>query len=90
MLRHGHCRGHDRVWNLHGANPYLVPPAAVGDDPILCFADPNWVQFGTPYGPTWTVLSTLLAHLVGDDIVRDLLAFRLVLFGGGLASVALI
>ncbi len=79
-----------RVFTLHGANPYLTPPAAFADDPDLRFADPDQMKLIVPYGPVWTYAAILCSYVAGGDIVRQLLGFRLMLLGFGLANLALL
>ncbi len=79
-----------RVWVLHQANPYLVPPASFRDDPILLYADSNWMHMVTPYAPVWTYLDVGLGKLLGGDILLGVLSQRLLFFVSDLASLALI
>ena len=79
-----------RVSSIYHANPYAVPPATFGSDPFLQFADPSWSQVITSYGPVWTYLSSIWQRLAGEEVVRNLLAFRVLLLGFNLANVALI
>lgn len=81
---------HTRVFNIYQANPYVVPSAIFTNDPYLRFADPSWSQLVTPYGPTWTYLSTLYQRFIGEGETLNLLALRLLLFGFNLANVILI
>jgi hypothetical protein len=79
-----------RVWLVHGANPYMVPPANFADDPILMYADPTWMTMVTPYAPVWVYLDAALGKLVGSDIVLGVLGQRVLFFACGVVSLALI
>jgi hypothetical protein len=79
-----------RVWLLHGANPYVVPPANFPADPILLYADPSWMHMVTPYAPLWMYMDVALGKFVGDDILLGVLGQRVLFFVCGLASLALI
>lgn len=47
---------------LHGMNPYVQSPAALGsDDPLRQLVGSQWLDKPTPYGPIVTYVSTLAA-----------------------------
>jgi hypothetical protein len=79
-----------RVFTVYHANPYATPPAAFAGDPSLAFADPNQIQLTVPYGPVWTYVAIACTFLAGNDIIQQLLGFRLMLLGVNLANLALI
>ena len=79
-----------RVWLVHGVNPYIAPPASFPTDPILLYADPAWMQMVTPYAPVWTYLGMAVGKLVGPDIILGVLGQRVLFFGSGLLSLTLI
>jgi hypothetical protein len=50
-----------KVWSVHGANPYLVAPAAFAADPW--FAWVRWPTQPTVYGPIWTTITSIPVRL---------------------------
>jgi hypothetical protein len=59
----------------YGANPFLLPPAAFPDHPLLPFlAFPEETH---QYGPLWLVFSVGLRFLSGGDLLVSLLLFKL-------------
>jgi hypothetical protein len=79
-----------RVANVYHANPYAVAPAAFAGDPYLPYVDKLWASLPTPYGPTWTYLSVAWGRLLGDDIARNVVGFRLLLLGCNVISAVLL
>jgi len=68
---------HGRVYAVHGANPYVVPPAAFPDDPYLSLV--FWQENTSPYGPVWTQVSGLLTaavEAVGGGLATYVLAYK--------------
>ena len=66
---------HGRVLGIHGANPFLQPPNTFPDDPFLAYV--AWKKSPSAYGPGWELLAALTARLAGDEIIRNVLAFKL-------------
>ncbi len=64
-----------RLWAVYNFNPLTVAPMQVSEDPWYSYI--VWVWYGSPYGPLWTYLSLILYQLAGDDLLRNLLAFKL-------------
>ncbi len=64
-----------RLLATHGMNPYLVPPSAMGADPIMRFP---LVDIPTSYGPLWTLVGGGVEALTGArSVFGDVLAFKL-------------
>lgn len=77
-----------RVLGVHGANPYLVAPAAFPTDPFFQYT--NWPDYTAPYGPLWLLLSAGIALLGGSSLAWGICLFKLVAFGAYLACGLLI
>jgi uncharacterized membrane protein len=60
----------------HGANPYSTPPSGFPADPAYAVMGAAWHHSTTLYGPLFTWLSELLAHVVSSPYAAQL-AFRL-------------
>ncbi len=76
-----------RMWALYGANPYLQGPHAIALDPLYPFVGAKWVTTPSAYGPVFTMLSYLLAHL---SIAASTLAYKAMAAMASLATVALV
>ncbi len=76
-----------RMWALYGTNPYLQGPHAIALDPLYPFIGAKWVTTPTAYGPVFTILSYLLAHL---SIAASTLAYKALAAMASLATVALV
>jgi hypothetical protein len=75
-----------RLLALHGANPFVVPPSAFADDPIVRFL--AFPREPSQYGPIWALLSGGLARIANGDLVTEVLLYKLLaalahLAGGG-------
>jgi hypothetical protein len=79
-----------RVLAVHGSNPYIVVPASFPDDPFVPLVYTPWTYVISLYGPVWIAASLLVERLAGDDPLRAVFAFRLGLYGCGLATLAVI
>ncbi|MBV9195670.1 MAG: DUF2029 domain-containing protein [Solirubrobacterales bacterium] len=62
-----------RMGTLYAANPYLHGPSAIALDPLYPFIGAQWVNTPTSYGPLFTVLSYLFAHL---SIASNVIAYK--------------
>ncbi len=74
-----------RMAALHGLNPYRALPVAAAHDPA--FALSNWHHLTSPYGPVFTLLSEALVPLGAHGW---LWAWKALVLGGGVATVALV
>jgi hypothetical protein len=72
------------LW-LYGENPLVTPPAAHPDDPLVQQVR-AWRDVSSFYGPLFYGLSVIPSKLAGDDVLRNLLAFKIL---NGLALLAL-
>ncbi len=73
-----------------GANPYLVPPAALGHGAVLSSVATVWQHTTSPYGPLFVSLSHVCSSLAGGSLVAQIMAFRaLELVGVSLMMVSL-
>lgn len=64
-----------RISLVYGGNPFLQPPSAF-PDPLVAYSP--WPNERSVYGPVWQLLSLLPTALAGDDLLRGLVAFKLV------------
>lgn len=64
-----------RVESVHGANPYLVAPAAFPDDPLM--ANAQYRDSPMPYGPVSAVLQTGITGASGDHLWPTVYGFKL-------------
>ena len=55
-----------RLWAVHGANPYVVPPEAYSGDLWLPWM--LWRDQVSVYGPLWTLVSGAVAGISGESI----------------------
>ncbi|HMB52084.1 MAG TPA: hypothetical protein VKU40_02125, partial [Thermoanaerobaculia bacterium] len=53
--------GYARLGAVHGLDPYVFPPSAVPTDPV--YADVEWTEATSAYGPLFTLLTYPLAWL---------------------------
>jgi hypothetical protein len=51
---------------VHGVNPYLHGPSALPGYPGYPYVSPDWINWASPYGPLFTLI-TVPAGLVGLD-----------------------
>src|SRR3989442_10593623 len=56
-----------RIFTLHGANPYVVPPSAFPSDPFVRVASREWIDSPSVYGPAFTLLSAAVAKFWGGS-----------------------
>lgn len=55
-----------RLWLFHGANPFLVPPSAVPDEPWAGLCG-EWITATSGYSPLWEVIALLPAAVAGSE-----------------------
>lgn len=79
-----------RVAAVYDSNPYYVPATHFPDDPIYDYASSDVAKITGDKFALWTLISTLIAKLVGHDPVANLLAFRLLFLLCNIANVTLI
>ncbi len=82
---------HGRMISLYGANPFYDIPAQFQGDPFYRYV--AWDYVVSAYGPWWESLAGFITHLVGDGLLANVIAFKLVLgafWAGSAVLVALI
>ncbi|MCA1645441.1 MAG: hypothetical protein LC797_08235 [Chloroflexi bacterium] len=64
--------GHISV--IYDLNPYIYPPNYFPGDPMLGWIHPIWHDQPSVYGPLWTAVGWIMAHLVApfDGLVESL------------------
>ncbi len=55
----------------HGLNPYSVPPAALGNGPLLASIASVWRHTASPYGPLFVTVSRAAASISGGSVVAQ-------------------
>jgi alpha-1,6-mannosyltransferase len=65
-----------RMWAKYGSNPLVVAPSAFPQDPLMRLTG-GWADQTAPYGPLWVMLSALPNWLAGDNLLANLLLFKL-------------
>jgi hypothetical protein len=75
-----------RLAARHGANPYSTVPAAYPTDPAYHVMGSTWHHSATIYGPLFTWVSQLVAHVASSPDAAQL-AFRLIAAGAMVAIV---
>lgn len=79
-----------RVAAVHDSNPHNVPATRFPDDPLYPYASHSKAEITGDKLAFWTVISTQVAKLAGDNAIANLFAFRLLFLLCNLANVALI
>jgi alpha-1,6-mannosyltransferase len=83
-----------RMTTLYGGNPFYQRPssqAIVRSDPFYRYS--GWNDYPTAYGPGWELIAAAVARLAGDDVITNVVAFKLASLAfeaGTLAVVALL
>jgi hypothetical protein len=75
------------LW-IYGENPLVTPPSAHPDDPLVDQVR-AWRDVSSFYGPLFYAASVIPSKLAGDDVLRNLIAFK-ALNGLGLLLLALL
>lgn len=66
-----------RIGSVYAESPYVAPPDAHPDDPLLPLAG-EWAGETSPYGPLWELLAAGITRLTQDNLLAGLLSFKLV------------
>ncbi len=77
-----------REWAVYDYNPLIVTPSQVSADAWYPYVVWTWAP--SAYGPLWAYLSYALYALAGDDLLRNLLAHKLLAVVSVLAGACLI
>jgi len=68
-----------RMMVVYNANPLLMPPAALPDDPLYPYV--AWYWWPVPYGPLWALADGLVVAISGGGLLPSLLAFKFLNLG---------
>jgi hypothetical protein len=66
---------HGRILGVYAANPFQQVTAQYPSDPFFNFT--AWKNVPSAYGPLWEILAGMTARLVGDGIIANVLALKL-------------
>ncbi len=77
-----------RIWAFDGQNPFVVTPNMRPDE--LLYPYTIFRNFPTVYGPGFIHLSGLLARLSGDDILTNVIVFKLAMILSYVGCLALV
>ncbi len=66
---------HGRILGVYGANPFRRIAAQFSEDPFLPYM--AWRRTPSAYGPAWEVMATLTARIMGNSIIANVIAFKL-------------
>jgi alpha-1,6-mannosyltransferase len=64
-----------RIQTVYHENPYYVTPSAHPDDPFSKYA--FWQSIPSSYGPLWEIAAAGASLVAGDDIVTNVLVYKL-------------
>src|SRR5579859_619437 len=79
---------HGRLLSLHGVNPFMVAPVEFPGDAIVPYV--AYKTEPSQYGPIWVLLGGLLATLSHDDLLTEVLLYKLVAALAHIAGAGLI
>jgi hypothetical protein len=80
-----------QLGGTYGLNPYVDPPSALVNNPLVEQIYAPWRALPTPYGPLWTTLSVALAELYrGLSLEQQLVAHELFMSVLHLANLGLV
>jgi hypothetical protein len=79
---------HGRILGVYGANPFRQIAARFSEDPFLPYM--AWRRTPSAYGPAWEVMAAVTARMVGDNIVANVIAFKLLVAAFLAASVGVV
>lgn len=79
-----------RVAAVHHDNPYYTPVDEFSHDPIYPYASSKYTDEPGGKLPAWMYINIFLAKIAGDDVVTNVLLYRIAFFIFNLANVALI
>jgi hypothetical protein len=66
---------HARISSVYGANPFLDVAQQFPADPFYPYL--VWRSIPSAYGPLWEMLAVAVVWLAGNDIIANVLAFKL-------------
>lgn len=68
--------GRGRITAMHGGNPFYETPRLYKTDRFYRYL--AWPDATSAYGPLWELLAAAASRLAGDDVLANVLAFKLV------------
>jgi alpha-1,6-mannosyltransferase len=78
-----------RIAAVHGGNPYVDTPSEFSADPAYGYAGAAWRETTSVYGPTFTLLSELVALVSGSSAAAAAWIFKVLAAAGVLACAVL-
>ena len=63
-----------RILGIYGGNPFLPGTVRYSADPFYAYI--GWKGWASAYGPGWELTSSLVARLVGDGVIANILAYK--------------
>jgi hypothetical protein len=82
---------HGRMTWLYGANPFLQTASRYAQDPFYRYM--AWKYAPSAYGPLWEMMASVASAIAGEDVIANVLAFKLLpgaFLGGSLVWIAII
>ncbi len=65
---------HGRILGIYGQNPFVVNASTFRSDPFYAYM--AWKQAPSAYGPLWELLAAGTVRLVGNHVLTNILAFK--------------
>jgi len=65
-----------RLMSVYGANPFRDIGQSFPNDPFFAYA--AWKHVPSSYGPNWELLAAAITWLAGDQLIINVLAFKVV------------
>jgi alpha-1,6-mannosyltransferase len=78
-----------RIAATYHANPYVTTPVDFAKDPLWPLVGPKWVDTPAVYGPLWTQISSVMAHLIARP-AGMVNAYRWIAVAASLGTIAVI
>jgi hypothetical protein len=79
---------HGRILAVYGANPFVQVARDFADDPFYPYV--AWRHSPSAYGPGWEILAAVAAGLIGNGVIANVIAFKLLPGAFLAATVALV
>ena len=77
-----------RIIEAHHANPYFVPLIHFPQDYFIAYDD--WRKAVSAYGPIWLAICAIFSPIIGDNLTRAILIYRLFAFAAHLINILLV
>jgi alpha-1,6-mannosyltransferase len=75
-----------RVFAVHGANPYVTPPAAFPADPFVGVTSPQWIHTRSLYGPAFVLGASAISRVQASSPAATIIFFKGVAAAAALAA----